>query len=75
MVASPTAATGLNIVNEQHLLLAQSPEEWLNQLRQLCVNAALRERLAEQSRALVCRDYTWTATLSRLHDIVTRGLS
>ena len=74
VVSSPDAATGIDAVDGNHLLIAQTPQEWLTQIGRLCSEPMLRERLATNARQLICERYTWQATLAGLDRLLTRHL-
>ncbi len=52
---------GLNAVAGAHYLLAESAADWVTNINQLLSDAALRQRLAHNARALVEHRYDWSA--------------
>jgi glycosyltransferase involved in cell wall biosynthesis len=59
VVATALAMEGLDIVAERHYLRAETPVEFVAQVRRLERDAALRRRLGEAGRDLVVRRYAW----------------
>jgi hypothetical protein len=51
VVATSIAARGLNVVDGRELLLADSPEQYLDAVRRVHCDVALRQTLAQASRA------------------------
>jgi glycosyltransferase involved in cell wall biosynthesis len=59
IVATTLAVEGLGLDEGVHYLRADSPAEWLRQVRRLEADAELRRRIAAAGRALVVRRYDW----------------
>ncbi len=59
LVATGLAVEGLGLEEEVHYLRAETPAEYVRQIRRLEADVALRERLARAGRALVERRYAW----------------
>ncbi len=58
VVATRMAAEGLDLVDEQELLIADRPEQFAHQCVRLIGDDRLARRLAEKGRAAVVRDYS-----------------
>ncbi|QDS88356.1 D-inositol-3-phosphate glycosyltransferase [Rosistilla ulvae] len=64
VVASAQAATGIDAVDGQHLRIAESADQWVQHIVDLCRDQPQRQRIAHDARQLVCQRYTWPATLT-----------
>jgi glycosyltransferase involved in cell wall biosynthesis len=60
MVATPFACSGLELENEQHILMAETPEAFVNQTLRVLADQPLRGKLTSQGRDLVCQRYSWS---------------
>jgi glycosyltransferase involved in cell wall biosynthesis len=75
VVCSPIALRGLNAPSaNEHLLLADAPGEWAEQVIRLLEDEALAQRLADAGRALAGEHYRWDRCvlpfLGRLDDLL-----
>jgi sugar transferase (PEP-CTERM/EpsH1 system associated) len=68
-VASPCAFEGLNLQVGQHLLRAQTPDQWRHQILTLLADATLREQLGRQARLYVREHFTWEQQLAPLVEL------
>lgn len=68
VVCTPVAAEGLDVVNDEHLLVRASDEDLAHAALQVIDDPALARRLAQSGRARVEARYVWDATLARLGD-------
>lgn len=59
VVATAKGAEGLDVVNGEHLLLADDPERFTSQTIQLLRDVDLRHRLAANARRLAEQRYDW----------------
>ena len=59
VLSTTTGAQGLKLENGIHLLLADTPQEFIASLSGLLQDGAMRARLAEQGRKRVLEMYTW----------------
>jgi glycosyltransferase involved in cell wall biosynthesis len=75
VIASPKASHGINASHEQHLLIADSPSEWLQAITRFCESPELRHTLSTNARDLICQRYTWQATLSKLNELLDEHLT
>lgn len=66
VVSTTVGCEGLNLVNEEHLLIADTPEAFAAQTALLLTNDALYRRLVTQGRAQVVTGYDWDAIAARL---------
>ena len=67
VVCSPVALEGLNAPRAgEHVLLADTPGEWADQVIRLFDDEALAQRLADAGRALASEHYRWDRCLRPL---------
>jgi len=59
LVGTTFACSGISVQHEKHVLLADTPEDFVNQILRVLADPVLRINLATQGRDLVCRDYAW----------------
>ncbi|MCL4507646.1 MAG: glycosyltransferase [Chloroflexi bacterium] len=70
VVCTAKAAEGLDVVNEEQALIADTPDAFASAVILLLQNPAPRERLARRARRLVEDKYDWRAIGRRLCDLV-----
>ena len=68
-VASPCAIEGLDLQVGQHLLQAQTPDQWRHQVLALLADATRREQLGRQGRLQVREHFTWEQQLAPLVEL------
>jgi glycosyltransferase involved in cell wall biosynthesis len=66
VVSTNVGAEGLPTVHGRHLLLADTPEEFSQAVITLLRNAALREAIEREARALVTTHYDWRQAAAHL---------
>ena len=74
VVASPAAASGVDAVPGEHLLVADGADEMCNAILQLTGSSGLRARLAHAARERVLAHHGWSSALTRLDAIVQRSM-
>ncbi len=70
VVATSKGAEGIEAVPGQHLLIADTPQEFAAAVLRLFHDAALRQYLAENAYQLVCERYDWTAVAPRFLNLI-----
>jgi polysaccharide biosynthesis protein PslH len=70
VVSSSKGAEGLDVVNGQHLLIADDPVEFVAKTQAVLHDSALRERLISQARQLVEQRYDWRTIGQRFVTLV-----
>ncbi len=69
IVSTGIGAEGLNVVNNEHLLLADSARDFASAVIRLLHNKSEAERLANNGYALVLQQYSWPALTQRLIEV------
>jgi glycosyltransferase involved in cell wall biosynthesis len=59
VIATSFACSGLSLENGKHVVLAETPEDFVFQIGHVLSNATLRVSLAAAGRAIVERTYSW----------------
>lgn len=59
IVSTPLGAEGLQVTDEENILLADTPDKFATQVIRVMESAELRQRLEENGRALVQTLYDW----------------
>ncbi len=59
LIGTTFACSGISVQDEKHVLLADTPEAFVNQVLRVLADPVLRANLASQGRDLVCQDYSW----------------
>jgi sugar transferase (PEP-CTERM/EpsH1 system associated) len=74
VISTRVGAEGLRLVDGQHLLLADRPEDFAATVLRVVDDAALRRRLGEAGRAQVLEHYRWTSIAARYLDFLQQVL-
>jgi glycosyltransferase involved in cell wall biosynthesis len=74
VVSTSKGAEGLNVNHGEHLLIADSPEDFANHIISLIDDKSLRDRLATSARNLLKNKYTWEKVAYRLNRIAEQAL-
>jgi sugar transferase (PEP-CTERM/EpsH1 system associated) len=59
VIASPQAIAGLELIPGEHILAAETPDEWVTNIGTLFVHADERRRLGVAGREFACRRHRW----------------
>jgi glycosyltransferase involved in cell wall biosynthesis len=70
VVSTPKGAEGLELQDGRHLLLADTPEDFAQQVIRVLTEPALRRHLASEAYQRVAEKYTWAGVLPRFLDLV-----
>jgi glycosyltransferase involved in cell wall biosynthesis len=76
VISTPLGAEGLEVVDGESILLAETPAQFADHLVALAGSSELRERLVRNGRALVEARYDWRQCLTgldRLYDRLLNG--
>jgi glycosyltransferase involved in cell wall biosynthesis len=74
VVASRVAAGGVDAVAPDHLLVATTPEEFVDAILCILEDRSERARLARSGRERVLSHHSWPQSMRRLDGIVERCL-
>jgi glycosyltransferase involved in cell wall biosynthesis len=69
VVSTRLGVEGIDVENDNHLLLADSGAEIAAAVHRVASSAETRSRLTQAARALVCRFYDWSVIGKRLYGI------
>ena len=75
VVSSSIGAEGLNLEADQHLRIADSPQDFAQAVIELLHNDQLRKEMGERGRKQVQREYSPAAVLPKLEKAYLEGLS
>lgn len=70
VVATSKGAEGLDVINEEHIILADGPDEFARQVVRLLRNPTNIKRMAENARRLVEEQYEWEAIGQQFVELV-----
>ena len=71
VIASPIALEGAYAQHEKELLVASSPDEYVEQIKRLWNDGELRAQLASAGFAYVKEKHVWSQQLKPLVDALT----
>jgi glycosyltransferase involved in cell wall biosynthesis len=72
VVATSIGCEGLDVIDEEHLMIADSPEQFAEKTVRLLADATLRQRIGANARRLVVSRYDWDVIVKRLMQIYTQ---
>ena len=75
VVCSPQASGGVDAVPGEHLLVADGPDDWVEQVAGLMADPQGRRRLAEAGRRRVLSHHSWPASMARLDQLIDGAVS
>lgn len=70
VIASPEARVGINVAPGKHILVADTPDQWVASLNTLLVNTDQQQRLGSAARQFVQEHHNWDACLKPLDKIL-----
>jgi glycosyltransferase involved in cell wall biosynthesis len=73
LVATSVAVEGLEMVDGKHYLRAETPSEFVAQIRRLEADAELRQRIGTAGRCLVVDRYDWRVIGRKLDALLERS--
>ncbi|MEM7256612.1 MAG: glycosyltransferase family 4 protein, partial [Pseudomonadota bacterium] len=73
VVTTPIGAEGIDGVNEEHFLVAESPGHFAAQIQRLVEQPELYQRLSTAALKLINEEYLWEAKNRQLIDLVFSG--
>ena len=66
VISTPMGAEGIDCVDGEHILLANTPEEFLQQVQQLEKEARLKQAIKDNALTLIYDHYSWQGKLAPL---------
>jgi polysaccharide biosynthesis protein PslH len=72
VVSTAKGAEGLDVTDEQDILIADSPDEYAKAVCRLLREPALRNKLIEKAYQLVAEKYNWIVVLPQFLDLIER---
>ena len=70
VVCSVGAAEGVDVIDGEHLIVAQTPQQWAKSIGQLFEDRALRARLGQSARQQVEKRYNWSQCLEPMVQLI-----
>ena len=74
VICSPSALRGVDAVDGEHVLGAQTPQEYADAIVEVITNPARRAALSTASRERMLARHTWSSSMQRLDGIIERCL-
>jgi polysaccharide biosynthesis protein PslH len=72
VVATSIGCEGLDVIDEEHLMIADNPEQFAEKTVRLLTDATLWRRIGTNARQLVVSRYDWDVIAKRLMQIYTQ---
>jgi glycosyltransferase involved in cell wall biosynthesis len=72
VVATSKGAEGIDVLDEENILIADTPQAFADAVTRLLRDPGLRQRLVDNAYRLVCRKYDWAAVMPRFVSLVER---
>lgn len=69
VVSTSIGCEGLDVINNKHLLIADSPDAFSEKVISLIENDTLQQQIILEARKLVEKDYNWRKLTNRLENI------
>jgi len=70
VVCSPQAAQGINADTQRHLRVADTPDQWANQIKTLMDEPTLRQSIGRAAREHVEQHHSWQKCLQPMIDLI-----
>ena len=75
VVSTTVGAEGLDLQDDEHLLLADSPDAFAYAVVRVVRDSALRDRLTESGRRRVAQRYLWSSIRTRVANLAEEWLT
>ena len=72
IVSTSLGCEGISVANEEHLLIADTPEAFARSVIQLIKDPQRSVSLGKQGRALVEKHYSWVSIIQGIEDFYHR---
>lgn len=73
VLASPEGASGINYVDNEHLVIAETPQDYLNAINTLINDQAAYKRISQASLQLITKQYSWEDENAKLELLLKCG--
>ncbi len=73
VVATTKGVEGLDVQHNVHVLIADSPDAFAEQIIRLSTDSELRRHLIENAYQLVCKKYNWSVVMPLFLDLVEKS--
>ncbi len=73
VVSTRLGAEGIDVVHDQHLLLADDPQAFANEVSRVLTDRALALRLGKAGRELMEQKYSWRSIVAETSSVSTRA--
>jgi sugar transferase (PEP-CTERM/EpsH1 system associated) len=70
VIATPMGAEGINCHDNQEILLANTPDEFINKVLLLDKSTQLRKKISDAALSLIKNEYSWEGKLKPLQDLI-----
>ena len=75
VVCSASAASGVDVVPGEHLLVANTPDEWVQHITALLDNRTVRDAFSAAGQQRVASHHDWRASMRRVDDLIERAVA
>ena len=75
VVSTSVGAEGLNAVNGEHLIIADSAADFADAIKKIIQDTELANRLRNNARKFVCEHYSWEVSGSKLSEAIGEAFS
>lgn len=72
VISSPTGVSGLDVADEEHVIIARNADEFVTKAQQLLSDKSLYTKIKKNARNLVDTRYSWPAVSERLEKIYAK---
>ena len=70
-ISTSCGISGINGENQVHFLLADTPDEFKDNILKLIHDEKLREKIGSEARIFVENNYSWKTSMTKLDDIIS----
>ncbi|HIJ15958.1 MAG TPA: glycosyltransferase [Methanosphaera sp.] len=71
VISTSCGISGINGENQVHFLLADTPDEFKDNILKLIHDEKLREKIGSEARIFVENNYSWKTSMTKLDDIIS----
>ncbi len=70
VISTSNSIQGIECIENEHVLIAETSEEFINQIKSLLKSKRLRENLMANAQSLIREKYSWKAQTQKLYDLI-----